>query len=85
MLFRSVPGHGPAHVGRGLADLEEQKRYFIVMRDEVSKLVMAGKSVKQVQDELKVPPEFAHYRSPTRLRNFLNLFYHQLIEQGFWP
>ena len=80
-----VPGHGPAHVGRGVADLEEQRRYFVVMRDEVSKMIMAGKTVAQVQAEFKVPAEFAHYRSPTRLKNFLNLFYHQLIEQGFWP
>jgi glyoxylase-like metal-dependent hydrolase (beta-lactamase superfamily II) len=80
-----VPGHGPAHVGRGVADLEEQRRYFMVMRDEVSKMIMAGKTVEQVQAEFKVPAEFAHYRSQTRLKNFLNLFYHQLIEQGFWP
>ncbi len=80
-----VPGHGPAHLGRGVADLEEQRRYFIVMRDEVSKMIAAGKTVQQVQSEFKPPAEFAHYRSQPRLRNFLNLFYHQLIEQGFWP
>jgi glyoxylase-like metal-dependent hydrolase (beta-lactamase superfamily II) len=80
-----VPGHGPAHLGRGVADLEEQRKYFVVMRDEVSKMIAAGKTVEQVQAEFKVPAEFAHYRSPQRLKNFLNLFYHQLIEQGFWP
>ena len=31
-----IPGHGPAHLGRGVKDLEEQKRYFVVMRDEVA-------------------------------------------------
>jgi glyoxylase-like metal-dependent hydrolase (beta-lactamase superfamily II) len=80
-----VPGHGPAHLGRGVADLEEQRKYFLVMRDEVSKMIMAGKTVEQVQAEFKMPAEFAHYRSAVRLKNFLNLFYHQLIEQGFWP
>jgi glyoxylase-like metal-dependent hydrolase (beta-lactamase superfamily II) len=80
-----VPGHGPAHLGRGVADLEEQRKYFVVMRDEVSKMITAGKTVEQVQAEFKMPAEFAHYRSPVRLKNFLNLFYHQLIEQGFWP
>lgn len=40
-----VPGYGPVHVGRGLKDLEEQKRYFIVMRDEVAQLMAAGKSL----------------------------------------
>lgn len=78
-----VPGHGPVHVGRGVADLEEQKRYFVVMRDEVSKMIAAGKSVEQVQAEFKIPAEFAHYKRNPRLKVFLNLFYHQLVEQGF--
>jgi hypothetical protein len=54
-----------------------------VMRDEVSKMIAAGKSVEQVQAEFKLPAEFAHYKRPPRLKAFLNLFYHQLIEQGF--
>ncbi len=78
-----VPGHGPVHVGRGVADLEEQKKYFVVMRDEVSKMIAAGKTVEQVQAEFKLPAEFAHYKRPPRLKAFLNLFYHQLVEQGF--
>ena len=78
-----VPGHGPAHVGRGVADLEEQKKYFVTMRDEVSKMIMAGKTVEQVQAEFKLPAEFAHYKRPPRLKSFLKLFYHQLVEQGF--
>jgi glyoxylase-like metal-dependent hydrolase (beta-lactamase superfamily II) len=78
-----VPGHGPVHVGRGVADLEEQKKYFVVMRDEVSKMIAAGKTVEQVQAEFKLPAEFAHYKRPPRLKAFLNLFYHQLLEQGF--
>jgi cyclase len=32
-----VPGHGPVHIGRGVADLEEQRRYFVVMRDAARK------------------------------------------------
>jgi len=78
-----VPGHGPVHVGRGVADLEEQKKYFVTLRDEVSKMIAAGKSVEQVQAEFKVPAEFAHYKRNPRLKVFLNLFYHQLVEQGF--
>jgi len=78
-----VPGHGPVHVGRGVSDLEEQKKYFIVMRDEVSKMIVAGKTVEQVQAEFKLPAEFAHYKRQPRLKSFLNLFYHQLIEKGF--
>jgi glyoxylase-like metal-dependent hydrolase (beta-lactamase superfamily II) len=80
-----IPGHGPVHVGRGIADLEEQRRYFIVMRDAVSKMIMAGKSVEDIQKEFQTPKEFAHYRGPQRQRAFINLFYHQLLERGFWP
>lgn len=43
-----IPGHGPAHIGRGVKDLEEQKRYFVVMRDEIAKMVQAGKTLEQV-------------------------------------
>ena len=80
-----IPGHGPVHVGRGLADLEEQRRYFIVMRDAVSKMIMAGKGVAEIQKEFQTPKEFAHYKGPQRQRAFINLFYHQLLERGFWP
>ncbi len=78
-----VPGHGPAHIGRGVKDLEEQKRYFVVMRDEVAKLVQAGKTVEQIEKEFKIPEEFSHYKRPERLRQFYKLFYHQLAETGY--
>jgi len=78
-----VPGHGPVHIGRGVKDLEEQKRYFVVMRDEVAKLVVAGKSLPEIEKELKVPQEFAHYKRVERLRPFVKLYYHQLMETGY--
>jgi glyoxylase-like metal-dependent hydrolase (beta-lactamase superfamily II) len=78
-----VPGHGPVHVGRGVKDLEEQKRYFVVMRDEVAKLVAAGKSLAQIEKEIKVPQEFAHYKRLDRLPPFIKLYYHQLMESGY--
>jgi glyoxylase-like metal-dependent hydrolase (beta-lactamase superfamily II) len=78
-----VPGHGPAHIGRGVKDLEEQKRYFVVMRDEVGKMIKAGKSLEQIEKEFKVPQEFAHYTRPERLKSFLKLFYNQLMETGY--
>jgi glyoxylase-like metal-dependent hydrolase (beta-lactamase superfamily II) len=80
-----VPGHGPVHIGRGIADIDEQRRYFIVMRDAVSKMITAGKSVEAIQKEFQTPQEFAHYKSPQRQRALINLFYHQLLERGFWP
>lgn len=78
-----VPGHGQVHIGRGIKDLEEQKRYFVVMRDEVAKMAQAGKSLEQIEKEFKVPQEFAHYKRPERLRQFFKLFYHQLNETGY--
>ena len=76
-----VPGHGPVHVGRGIADVVDQRDYFIVMRDEVAKMVMAGKTLEQIQKEFKVPSRFAHYQ-PGRLAGILRVFYYQLIEHG---
>lgn len=78
-----VPGHGPLHIGRGVADLEEQKRYFVVMREEVAKLVRAGKTVDEVQKELVLPGEFAHYKRKPRLDSFVKRFYNQLHERGY--
>lgn len=78
-----VPGHGPLHIGRGVKDLEEQKRYFVVMRDEVAKMIAAGKTLEQIEKEFKIPQEFAHYTRPERLKSFLKLFYNQLIETGY--
>ena len=76
-----VPGHGPVHVGRGVADIVDQRDYFILMRDEVARMVLAGKSLDQILKEFKVPQRFAHY-APGRLRGILPLFYNQLIEKG---
>lgn len=78
-----IPGHGPVHIGRGVKDLEEQKRYFVVMRDEIAKMVQAGKTLEQVEKEFKIPQEFTHYKRPERLRQFYKLFYHQLAETGY--
>jgi len=78
-----IPGHGPVHIGRGVKDLEEQKRYFVIMRDEIGKMMQAGKSLEQIEKEFKVPQEFAHYKRPERLKQFFRLFYYQLTEQGY--
>jgi glyoxylase-like metal-dependent hydrolase (beta-lactamase superfamily II) len=78
-----VPGHGPAHIGRGAKDLEEQKRYFVVMRDEVAKMIAAGRNLDQIEKEFKVPQEFGNYTRPERLKSFLKLFYNQLMETGY--
>jgi cyclase len=64
-----VPGHGPAHIG--------------VMRDEVAKMIAAGKNLEQIEKEFKIPQEFANYTRPERLKSFLKLFYNQLMETGY--
>ena len=78
-----IPGHGPVHIGRGVKDLEEQKRYFVVMRDEVAKMVRDGKNLEQIEKEFKIPAEFANYKRPERLKSFYKLFYNQLMETGY--
>lgn len=78
-----VPGHGPVHPGRGAKDLEEQKLFFVEMRDEVAKMVAAGKTLEQIEKEFQVPEEFTHYKRPERLKSFFKLFYNQLIERGY--
>ena len=39
----------------------DQRDYFILMRDEVAKMVLAGKNLNQILKEFKVPQRFAHY------------------------
>jgi glyoxylase-like metal-dependent hydrolase (beta-lactamase superfamily II) len=78
-----VPGHGAPRIGRGVADLDEQKRYFVALRDEVSRMIAAGRSLDQMRKDFVVPQPFAHYQRKSRLDAFLNLFYHQLLESGF--
>jgi len=53
------------------------------MRDEVAKMVAAGKTLDQIEKEFKIPQEFAHYKRPERLKAFYKLFYYQLIERGY--
>jgi hypothetical protein len=53
------------------------------MRNEVAKMVASGKTLEQIEKEFKVPQEFAHYKRPERLKQFLKLFYNQLTETGY--
>ena len=78
-----IPGHGPVHIGRGVADLQEQKRYFLVMRDEVSKMIAQGKTPEQIKKDFVVPKEFANYTRKPRLDTFIKLYVGQLNEQGY--
>ncbi|MSP95234.1 MAG: MBL fold metallo-hydrolase [Alphaproteobacteria bacterium] len=77
-----VPGHGPAHVGRGAADLQELNRYFAAMRDEVSKMIRAGKTEQQVVAEFKMPAPFDKYGQAAGINRFLPLYYRDLKAEG---
>jgi glyoxylase-like metal-dependent hydrolase (beta-lactamase superfamily II) len=77
-----VPGHGPVHVGRGVADLEELKRYFVAMRGEVSKMIREGKTEQQVVAEFKTPAPFDKYGQAAGIGRFLPLYYRQLRAEG---
>lgn len=77
-----VPGHGPVHIGRGVADITDQRDYFVLMREEVASMVLTGQSREEILKDFRVPERFSHY--PTgRLPNILRLFYNQLIENGY--
>jgi glyoxylase-like metal-dependent hydrolase (beta-lactamase superfamily II) len=77
-----VPGHGPVHVGRGVADLEELNRYFAAMRGEVSRMIAQGKTEQQVVAEFKTPAPFDTYGQAAGINRFLPLYYRQLRAEG---
>ena len=77
-----VPGHGQVHVGRGVADLQELNRYFAAMRDEVSKMIRAGKTEQQVVAEFKTPAPFDKYGQAAGINRFLPLYYRDLKAEG---
>jgi glyoxylase-like metal-dependent hydrolase (beta-lactamase superfamily II) len=77
-----IPGHGPVHVGRGVADLEELKRYFLAMRGEVSRMIRDGKTEQQVLAEFKTPAPFDKYGQVAGISRFLPLYYRQLRAEG---
>jgi glyoxylase-like metal-dependent hydrolase (beta-lactamase superfamily II) len=77
-----VPGHGPVHVGRGVADMEELKRYFLAMRGEVTRMIREGKTEEQVVAEFKTPAPFDRYGQAAGISRFLPLYYRQLRAEG---
>ncbi|MBF8305042.1 MAG: beta lactamase precursor [Acidobacteria bacterium] len=80
-----VPGHGPVHVGRGIADLRELRRYFEAMRAEVSRMIKEGKTEQQVLAEFKTPAPFDKYGQAAGIVRFLPLYYRDLKADGVRP
>ena len=74
--LRWLEGESQKRFSKTFAELSETQQSAIA--DDICYL---GKA----KLEFKVPAEFAHYTGATRLKACLNLFYHQLIERGYWP
>jgi glyoxylase-like metal-dependent hydrolase (beta-lactamase superfamily II) len=77
-----VPGHGPVHIGRGVADLQELRRYFETMRAEVSRMIKEGKTEQQVVAQFKTPAPFDKYGQAAGIVRFLPLYYRDLKAEG---
>ncbi len=73
-----IPGHGPVHIGRGVEDLHELRRYFVAMRAEVSDMIAQGMSEDDVLAEFQTPAEFSQYQQADRLGRFLPYYYRPL-------
>ncbi len=73
-----VPGHGVVHVGRGSADLDELRGYFVAMRTTVSEMIAGGKTEEEVLREFQTPEPFSQYQQADRLGRFLPLYYRHL-------
>jgi glyoxylase-like metal-dependent hydrolase (beta-lactamase superfamily II) len=74
-----VPGHGVVHIGRGVADLAELRRYFVAIRGEVVRMIRAGKSEQEVVAQFKTPAPFDSYVSrASGLTQYLPLYYREL-------
>jgi cyclase len=73
-----VPGHGPVHIGRGVEDMQELRRYFVAMRSEISSMIMQGMSEEEVLRDFQTPEEFFHYAQADRVGRFLPYYYRPL-------
>jgi hypothetical protein len=70
-------GHGPVRWARRQGS-GRQKRYFVVMRDEVAKLIAPTEVAKEIE-KLKFPKEFAHYKRVDGSSHIIKLYYNQLM------
>ena len=73
-----VPGHGPVHIGRGIEDMQELRRYFVAMRSEVSSMISQGLSEEDVLADFETPEEFSHYAQADRVGRFLPYYFRPL-------
>jgi glyoxylase-like metal-dependent hydrolase (beta-lactamase superfamily II) len=66
-----IPGHGAPGSVKIFADMEQ---YYAVLVDRVDKMVKQGKSLEQIQQELKMP-EYDHWMSKNRIPGNIEMAY----------
>ena len=66
-----VPGHGAPGTVKIFDDME---RYYALLVDRVDKMVKEGKSLDQIQQELKMP-EYDHWMSKNRIPGNIEMAY----------
>jgi glyoxylase-like metal-dependent hydrolase (beta-lactamase superfamily II) len=70
-----IPSHGAAGVPGTTRLFDESERYYTLLVERVGQLVKEGKSLEQVQKELKIP-EFSHWGSKVRMPFGVEAAYH---------
>ncbi len=73
-----VPGHGVVHVGRGIADIDELRDYFVATRAGVADMIAQGKTETEVVAEYQPAAEHSNYQQLDRLQRVLPYYYRQL-------
>ena len=61
-----IPSHGASGVPATTRIFDESERYYNLLLERVGQMVKDGKSLEQIQKELKIP-EFSHWGSKSRL------------------
>ena len=73
-----VPGHGVVQIGRGIADIDELRNYFVSTRAGVSEMIAQGKTEAEVVAEYRPSAEHTNYQQLDRLQRVLPYYYRPL-------
>lgn len=69
-----VPGHGKPGTTKIFDDMEQ---YYTLLMERVDKMVKEGKSLEQIQKELKMP-EYDHWMSKNRIPGNVEIAYNEV-------
>ena len=72
-----VPGHGPLG-GKEL--LEEQKQYFMALRQHVSEGIATGKTLDEMKKSIQVPEVLKKYQGGSLGESQIEKIYQEMIE-----